>query len=130
MYKVIKCAMCGKNVEKTHNRTKYCCECAQEKQREHVRRSYRRKHTVSNILNIKPRPLTRDTEYLVCLYSYRGESASSIANCLSRPLSQIEQIIDDVKSSGRYDKHIARHNNLGKIAPTKSYYQTFVNEMT
>lgn len=79
----------------------------------------------------EPRPLTGDTEYLVCLYNHRGESASNIADCLSRPVSQIKQIIKDAKASGRYDKHIAKYENIGRAEiPTESYYQTFVDKLT
>ena len=55
------------------------------------------------------RPLTEDTEFLVCLYSYRGESPKQIAYNLSRSEYQVKKILKEAKASGRYDEHISRH---------------------
>ena len=55
------------------------------------------------------RELTDDTEFLVCVYDWRGDKAEQIANDLDRNPNQISDIIHEAKRSGRYDKHIQRH---------------------
>lgn len=56
------------------------------------------------------RPLTRDTEYFVCVWSHKGESTKSIAEDLDRSVKAVDDILDNAKKSGRYDRHIAKYN--------------------
>lgn len=55
------------------------------------------------------RPLTEDTEFLICVYSYRNETPYRIATDLNRSEHQVRKILKEAKESGRYDEHISRH---------------------
>lgn len=60
------------------------------------------------------RPLTRDTEMLICIYTHRGDSPKRIAADLCRPLSQIKDIILQAKLNGHYDYYINRYLSMCK----------------
>ena len=68
------------------------------------------KRNRTNNSKIERRPLTEDTEMLVCLYHSRGDSPKRIAADLRRPVEQINDILSDAKKSGRYKIHIYWYN--------------------
>ena len=57
------------------------------------------------------RPCTADTEFLICVYTYRGENVKRIATDLYRSVENVEMILNSAKSSGRYNSHIQKHLN-------------------
>lgn len=71
----------------------------------------------------KSRPLTTDTEFLVCIYHYRNDSIRNISDTLERPTSQIRRIIKNAKESGRYNKHINKY--LSVLNETQRYYPEY-----
>lgn len=56
------------------------------------------------------RPLTPDTEMLVCHYHIENYTASQIADLLKRPVEQISEIIYKAKCSGAYERY--RRNKI------------------
>ncbi len=70
----------------------------------------------------KERPLTNDTEFLVCIWYGRGDSPLKIAYIMNRPLEQIEHILTQAIISGRYREHIRIHKEyLCSTAHTKIF---------
>lgn len=55
------------------------------------------------------RPLTEDTEFLICIYFHRGDSTHRIAIDLNRSERQVERVLKKAMCSGRYDKHVNKH---------------------
>lgn len=78
------------------------------------------KRNRTNDSKIERRPLTEDTEMLVCLYHSRGDSPKRIAADLRRPVEQINDILHNAKKSGRYKIHIDRHDAYIKSGITQS----------
>lgn len=71
----------------------------------------------------KKRPLTQDTAYLVCLWTFRdGNTVHQIADILLRPERQIRDIISDCKADGRWDKFKRFWNSLNNALPQSCYY--------
>ena len=67
------------------------------------------------------RPLTADTEFLISIYTYRGETPRRIAMDLNRTERQVKKILDGAKKSGRYDKHIKRYLKHKNDVPHRHY---------
>jgi hypothetical protein len=61
------------------------------------------------------RPLTPDTEYLVCIYTYQGDSIKSISKVMQRNLHQVEEILQTAKDTGRYDEYIKFYENYLRL---------------
>lgn len=66
------------------------------------------------------RPCTADTEFLICVYTYRGETVDRIATDLYRSVENVEMILSSAKSSGRYNRHIQKHLNYLNCKSTLS----------
>lgn len=52
-----------------------------------------------------PNPVTLTTYMLVCRYHFEGSGINVIAHMLNRPPAVIEQILDECKRNGNYDKY-------------------------
>lgn len=89
----------------------YCPDCL-------ILTNTKRKHT--NTSKIERRPLTEDTEMLVCLYHSRGDTPKRIAADLRRPIEQINDILHNAKKSGRYNMHVERYKMYIKSGIPKS----------
>ncbi len=75
----------------------------------------------------KKRPLTQDTAYLVCLWTFRdGNTVRQIADILLRPERQIRDIISDCKADGRWDKYQKRWNTFQSQIPTRNYNKSLL----
>ena len=59
------------------------------------------------------RPCTSDTEYLVCVYTYRGDTPKRIATDLDRSVKNVKCILKTAKESGNYEKHIRKYIRKG-----------------
>ncbi len=59
------------------------------------------------------RPPTPDTEFLVCIYTYRGDSIKRIATDLIRSPRNVQKILDVAKASGRYEQYIKIYKARG-----------------
>lgn len=66
------------------------------------------------------RPPTTGTEFLICLYTYRGDSISRIATDLNRSEEDVQSILNEAKASGRYNMHIQKHLNSVNYKSTLS----------
>jgi hypothetical protein len=112
-----RCNLCGKMFLATRRGTRCCQNCGIKARTKEGKEIMRKAG--------KTRPLTGDTEYLICIYTYRGDSAASIADVLDRGLEQVKNIIQKAKESGRYDRHIRRYKEfLINGAEIKSTYST------
>lgn len=98
MYKK-NCKHCGNNFISRSANARYCPECVPV--------------IKSQLLKAKNkelnRPCTDDTEFLVSIYTARGDSPSRIASDLGRSEENVLKILNEAKESGRYDEHIKRH---------------------
>lgn len=110
MYSAI-CQICGNEFTARAKTTKYCSACVSKAKAE-TALLHRKKQ-----LN---RPPTADTEFLICLYTYRGDSISRIATDLNRSEENVQSILNEAKASGRYNKHIQKHLNYVNYKSTLS----------
>ena len=106
MYSAI-CQICGNKFTARAKTTKYCSACVSKAKALH------RKEQLN-------RPLTTDTEFLICLYTYRGDSISRIATDLNRSQKDVQSILNEAKASGRYNEHIQKHLNSVNYKSTLS----------
>lgn len=92
-----KCTKCEVRFETVYPFQKLCYRCGHplRKPKKKVEKPYRE--------------LTEDTEFLVCVYYWRGDSAEQIGVDLDRNPNQISDIVYEAKKSGRYNEHIKRH---------------------
>lgn len=102
MYSAI-CQICGNEFTAGSKKAKYCHDCCLMAKSEADRRRKERQN----------RPCTADTEFLVCVYTHRGDSISRIAADLSRSKESVKGILNKAKSSGAYDRHIKIHEIRG-----------------
>lgn len=77
----------------------------------HYRRSKRWDHDVCRecykLRHIKAsRPLTKDTLYLIAVYTHRGDSAQNIAIEMRRPVDEIAGLLKMMRENGEYDRHV------------------------
>lgn len=93
------CERCGSSFEAVHKRDKFCPSC-----KEVIKKENEEKRIAG--LN---RPCTQDTEFLVSIYIHNGETLKQIARDLNRSKENVQGILDEAKSSGRYDRHIAKY---------------------
>lgn len=102
MYELI-CTKCKIKFNSPNKSISLCLGCfeAYEKQRKAERRK---------LLN---RPLTPDTEFLVCVYTYRGDSIKRIAEDLIRIPRNVQKILNEARASGRYEKYIKIYKARG-----------------
>lgn len=98
MYKK-NCKRCGNDFISRSTKARYCPECVPVIKL----RSLKSKNKELN------RACTDDTEFLVSIYTARGESQSRIASDLGRSEENVLKILNEAKESGRYDEHIERH---------------------
>jgi hypothetical protein len=98
----IKCKRCG-NVFTSNKPFANCPDCREIIKKE---RQEKRKKELN-------RPCTSDTEYLVCVYTYRGDTPKRIAQDLDRSVKNIKGILKTAKESGNYDKHIKKYIRKG-----------------
>jgi hypothetical protein len=105
MYSAI-CQICGNKFTARAKTTKYCSACVSKAKAEAAlhRKELHRKERLN-------RPPTTDTEFLICLYTYRGDSISRIATDLDRSEKNVQSILNEAKASGRYNMHIQKHLN-------------------
>ena len=82
MYSAI-CQICGNKFTARAKTTKYCSACVSKAKAE---AALHRKEQLN-------RPLTTDTEFLICLYTYRGDSISRIATDLNRSQEVYSRLI-------------------------------------
>lgn len=101
MYSAI-CQICGNKFTARAKTTKYCSACASKAKAE---AALHRKEQLN-------RPPTTDTEFLICLYTYRGDSISRVATDLNRSEENVQSILNEAKASGRYNEHIQKHLNF------------------
>lgn len=94
-----RCVTCGVKFETVYPFQKQCYRCGHpvRKPKKKIEKPYRE--------------LTADTEFLVCVYYWRGDSVERIGNDLDRNPNQISDIVYEAKKSGRYNKHIRRHTD-------------------
>lgn len=109
MYSAI-CQICGNEFTARSKNAKYCHDCCLMVKSEANRR---RKEQLN-------RPCTAITEFLFCVYTYRGETVERIAADFDRSVENVEMILNSAKSSGRYDKHIQKHLNCVNCKSTLS----------
>ena len=109
MYSII-CEKCGNEFSAVSKFTKFCPDCVPAVKAEQWQR--RREQ-----LN---RPCTADTEFLFCVYTYRGETIERIATDFNRSAENVEMILNSAKSSGRYGEHIQKHLNYLNCKSTLS----------
>nr|DAZ25489.1 MAG TPA: Protein of unknown function (DUF2089) [Caudoviricetes sp.] len=95
MYKKI-CKRCGEEFIARTSKATYCSNCVTAIKSDAFKAKMRE-------LN---RPLTPDTEFLVCIYTARGDSISRIAIDLRRSKENVLKILNEAKASGRYEEHI------------------------
>ena len=93
MYKK-NCKNCGNNFFSRSANARFCPECVP------VIKLLKEKNKELN------RPCTDDTEFLVSIYTARGESPSRIASDLGRSEENVLKILNEAKASGRYEEHI------------------------
>lgn len=113
MYSAI-CQICGNKFTARAKTTKYCSACVSKAKAE---AALHRKEQLKEQLN---RPPTTDTEFLICLYTYRGDSISRIATDLNRSEEGVQSILNEAKASGRYNEHIQKHLNSVNYKSTLS----------
>lgn len=109
MYSAI-CQICGNEFTARAKTTKYCSACVSKAKAE---AALHRKEQLN-------RPPTTDTEFLICLYTYRGDSISRIATDLNRSEEDVQSILNEAKASGRYNMHIQKHLNSVNYKSTLS----------
>lgn len=109
MYSII-CEKCGNEFSAVSKFTKFCPDCVPAVKAEQWQR--RREQM--------DRPCTADTEFLICVYTYRGETVDRIATDLYRSVENVEMILSSAKSSGRYNRHIQKHLNYLNCKSTLS----------
>ena len=102
MYSII-CEKCGNEFTAVNKKTRYCPDCVLAVKAE----QWQRRREQMN------RPCTADTEFLICVYTYRGDSISRIAADLNRSKDNVEKILDKAKASGAYDRHIKIYEMRG-----------------
>lgn len=102
MYSII-CAVGGNEFSAASKVTRYCPDCVPAVKAG----QWRRRREQMN------RPCTDLTEFLVCIYTYRGDSISRIAADLSRSKENVEEILNNAKASRAYDKHIEIYEMRG-----------------
>ena len=100
MHSII-CEKCGNYFTAVNKNTRYCPDCVPAVKAE----QWQRRREQMN------RPCTADTEFLICIYTYRGETVKRIATDLCRSVENVEMILNSVKSSGRYGEHIQKYLN-------------------
>ncbi|WP_370740144.1 hypothetical protein [Ruminococcus sp.] len=98
MYKK-NCKRCGNDFISLSAKARYCPACVPVIKL----RSLKSKNKELN------RACTDDTEFLVSIYTARGESQSRIASDLGRSEENVLKILNEAKESGRYYEHIERH---------------------
>lgn len=109
MHSII-CEKCGNEFTAGSKKAKYCHDCGLVVKSEADRRRQEQ-------LN---RPCTAITEFLFCVYTYRGETVKRIATDFNRSVENVEMILSNAKSSGRYGKHIKNHLNYVNCKSTLS----------
>ena len=97
------CEKCGNEFSAVNKKTRYCPDCVPAVKAE----QWQRRREQMN------RPCTADTEFLICVYTYRGDSISRIAADLNRSKDNVEKILDKAKGSGSYDRHIKIYEMRG-----------------
>ena len=102
MYSII-CAVCGNEFSAASKVTRYCPDCVPTVKYG----QWRRRREQMN------RPCTADTEFLVCVYTHRGDSISRIAADLNRSKENVESILNKAKASGAYNGHIKIYEMRG-----------------
>lgn len=103
MYELV-CTQCKNSyIARRKGQSSLCPDCLQKLKKKKA--AERRK-----LLN---RPLTPDTEFLVCIYTYRGDSIKRIAADLIRSPRNVKKILDEAKASGRYEKYIKIYKARG-----------------
>lgn len=88
MYSAI-CQICRNKFTARAKTTKYCSACVSKAKAE---AALHRKEQLN-------RPLTTDTEFLICLYTYRGDSISRIATDLNRSEEDVQSILNEAKAN-------------------------------
>ena len=109
MYSII-CEKCGNEFSAVNKKTRYCPDCVPAVKAE----QWQRRREQMN------RPCTADTEFLICVYTYRGEIVKRIAADFNRSAENVKMILNSAKSSGRYGKHIQKHLNYLNYKSTLS----------
>lgn len=114
------CARCGNEFVTNRRNAVNCPAC-------HIAISNaKRNETNKKKCQIPDRELTPDTEKLICIYTYRGDSIKRIACDLNRSENQVESILRTAQQSGRYDKHIANYEAYSKSGiPAECNINTF-----
>lgn len=89
------CVRCKKTyiAEENIRSNPYCPECRSEL------------YSNKRYNDFEERPLTPDTEMLVCHYHIENYTVSQISDLLRRPVEQISEIIYKAKCSGAYEAH-------------------------
>lgn len=109
MYSAI-CQICGNKFTARAKTIKYCSACVSKAKAE---AALHRKEQLN-------RPPTTDTEFLICLYTYRDDSISRIATDLNRSEEDVQSILNEAKASGHYNMHIQKHLNSVNYKSTLS----------
>lgn len=95
------CERCKSSFKAVNKREKFCPSC-----KEIIKKEAEEKRIAG--LN---RPCTKDTEFLISIYFHNGETLKQIAHDLNRSKENVRGILDEAKSSGRYDMHVARYED-------------------
>jgi len=100
------CAKCGNEYQTRNRASRYCsdnCKSLAIKEKSHWRE------------------LTKDTPYLICLYTFRDHNSPElIADLLNRDVEQVKQIIADCRADGRLEKYQSFYNAY--INSQQNYY--------
>jgi DNA-directed RNA polymerase beta' subunit len=85
------CTICGKKfIDTFRSNGEYLCDdCAKEKSKKSL-----------------TRPFTEETEYLICLWTYQGDSDKDIASVLHRDINVIRDTIATCKANGKFDNYV------------------------
>lgn len=109
------CKLCSKRFQAKASNARYCPKCKLKqdeiiKKRQQERLEKKKKKQKKE----KSRPFTKNTAYLICIYSYRGDSVKQIAEDLYRDEKIIKDYLKSAKESGYYDTTIKFYKELCK----------------
>lgn len=99
---------CGAKVTRTdttiYDKQRQACSNCGEYEKYDVPLHYRGGSSIRTYDELN-RPFTKDTEWLICLWSSEGMSVEQIADILSRTVDVVEKTIAECKANGKYEKY-------------------------
>lgn len=107
------CKICSKPFQAGSSNALYCPNCKlkqdtiiEKKRQERLEKKKEKQEKA------RRRPFTKDTGYLICVYSYRGDSVKRIAEDLDRDEKIIKDYLKSAKESGYYDTVVEFYKKL------------------